>query len=68
MWIAIFFWRLAAKPIEQAPDGLPGIRDRNSRCNIFEPRKRQPGDFADCSGDGHYLCKKCCHLDPERYE
>lgn len=48
--------------MSKAPDGLPGIRDRDNRCHAFEPRERQFGDFADCSGDGHYLCKECCHL------
>lgn len=64
-WLATFFWRLAAKPIELAPDGLPGIRDRDNRCNVFEPRPRQPRDFHDCHGDGHYLCKECCHYQPQ---
>lgn len=57
-----FFSRLAAIPIEKAPDGLPGIRDRDNRCHVFEPRKWQPGDFHDCLGDGHYLCKECAHF------
>ena len=66
------FWRLVARfayrrlmkgrPQRLPPDGLPGIRDPDSRCDIYEPRKRELGDFNDCQGDGHYLCQECCHL------
>lgn len=62
MHIARFFWRLAAEPVYKAPTGLPHMRDPDSRCHVFEPRKQHAGDFADCEGDGHYLCKQCCHF------
>lgn len=63
-WLCIFAYRRCAEPVTRAPDGLPGIRDRLNRCGVFEPRPRQPGDFRDCAGDGHYLCKECCHYQP----
>jgi len=63
-WLALFAYRRWARgcPTRHPPDGLPGIRDRDSRCVVYEPRPREMGDFSDCSGDGHYLCQECCHL------
>ena len=63
-WLALFAYRQWARgyPVRKPPDGLPGIRDPDNRCAIFEPRKRELGDFSDCQGDGHYLCQECCHL------
>jgi hypothetical protein len=61
LWLCRFAYRRVASPLGTAPDGLPHIRDTDSRCDAYEPRPRQPGDFYDCGGDGHYLCKECCH-------
>lgn len=44
------------------PDGVPGIRDIEAICPAYSPRKRLPGDWSDCEGDGHYLCKGCALL------
>lgn len=70
-WLALFAWRRWQRhfPNDQMiPDGVPGIRDVNNRCPIFEPRKPMRGDLTDCQGDGHYLCQECCHMDPEVVE
>jgi hypothetical protein len=38
------------------------MRDPENRCHAYEPRPRELNDFRDCQGDGHYLCKECCHF------
>ena len=37
-------------------DGTPGVRDADSRCEMFTPGKPTNGG---CEGDGHYLCRTC---------
>lgn len=64
-YVTIRLWRLCAKATPKAPVGLPYMRDPDNRCPIYEPRKRMPGDFRQCYGDGHFLCKECCHYEPE---
>lgn len=64
--IARFAYRRCADPIEKAPVGLPGMRDPDNRCHVYEPRKKHERDFGDCQSDGHYLCKECAHLSAER--
>ncbi len=44
-------------------DGQIGIRDWDSPCSEFNSSPRQLGDFTECEGDGHYLCRKCKWLD-----
>jgi hypothetical protein len=61
--VALFAYRRWAVPNGRKPVGLPGNRDPENPCVVYEPRPVEPGDFADCQGDGHYLCKECCHLD-----
>lgn len=39
------------------------MRDPESRCHCYEPREKRAIDFGGCEGDGHYLCKECCHLE-----
>jgi len=61
--LAIYFWRKVAMPIDgKNKIGLPRYRDPDNVCDYYEPRKPRLGDFQDCNGDGHYLCKVCCHL------
>jgi hypothetical protein len=44
--------------------GSPGWRDPDHPCLLYEPRTLvQPQVFADCSGDGHYLCSCCARFD-----
>lgn len=50
----------------RVPDGLPGIRDVDAPCDVFEPGKPQVG--GDCWTDGHYLCLECIHIDPDVYD
>lgn len=57
-----FLYRRLAKAQPKAPTGIPLMRDPDNRCEIFEPRPRLDGDFHDCHGDGHYLCRECCHF------
>jgi hypothetical protein len=64
LWLARFAYRRCAVPVKRAPVGLPLMRDPDARCNSYEPRLWQMGDFRDCQSDGHYLCRECCHLDP----
>jgi len=62
LWLARFaVKRLTLKYGALIPDGIPTIRDREARCWAYEPRKKKLVDF-DCHGDGHYLCKECCHF------
>lgn len=44
--------------------GLPGFRDPDSICRLFEPRERKPGDET-CHGDGHALCGDCAKYVPK---
>lgn len=62
-WIALFAYRRWATEGEPKPVGIPGNRDPESPCDVYAPRPRRWNDFADCQGDGHFLCKECCHLD-----
>lgn len=57
--LARFAWRRLTKPGGRIPDGVPGIRDPEARCNAYSPRKRTNQDW-ECPGDGHYLCKEDC--------
>lgn len=61
--ICRFAYRQLCKgePSRRPPVGLPLMRDPDHRCNAYEPRPRQLGDWRDCESDGHYLCKECCH-------
>lgn len=63
--IALFAYRRWATADEAKPTGIPGNRDPKFICTAFSPRQWEPGDFRDCEGDGHYLCKECCHLKSE---
>ena len=38
------------------PDGTPGVRDPDHRCDMFSPGTPANGG---CQGDGHYLCSQC---------
>ena len=38
------------------PDGTPGVRDPDHRCDMFSPGTPNNGG---CQGDGHYLCAQC---------
>jgi hypothetical protein len=69
--LTLFFWRrwAARYPVDKMPLGVPGNRDPEHPCDGYEPRKREPGDFAECNGDGHYLCRKCAlFVDPNGEE
>lgn len=64
LWLCRFAYRRLKQSKGRFPNGVPTVRDVDSRCHAYEPRKRQLGDFRDCQGDGHYLCAECCHLAP----
>ncbi len=60
----VWLMRLAYKRIKIAQPfitvGVPGIRDTDSPCSMYSPRKRMDGDSgATCTTDGHYLSKEC---------
>jgi len=38
------------------PDGTPGVRDSDHRCDMFSPGTPNNGG---CQGDGHCLCTQC---------
>lgn len=61
--IARFAYRRWCRMGDQHPTGIPGNRDPASPCTAYAPRSKISGDFEDCLGDGHYLCRECCHLD-----
>lgn len=46
------------------PDGIPGMRSKDSECTGYSPRMRRAGDW-ECDGDGHYLCKGCAMYMPQ---
>lgn len=56
-----FIYRLISTHPTAVPTGVPSIRDPSAPCPAYSPRDRQAGDFSDCRGDGHYLCRECCH-------
>lgn len=61
VWLCRFSARRIVIGKGEMPCGIPTIRDPDAKCTGYEPRKRKGGDW-DCVGDGHYLCKECCHL------
>lgn len=63
IWLTKFAFRFVRQsvPYHQLPDGVPGIRSIDSPCPAYAPRPYILGDWADCQGDGHYLCRKCAH-------
>lgn len=62
-WLALFAYRRWAIKGQPKPAGVPGNRDPSHPCDYYSPRPRLLSDFSDCQGDGHYLCRECCHLD-----
>lgn len=60
--VALFAYRRWVTPGTIKPVGIPGNRDPVSPCAGYEPVKRA-GYTWDCQGDGHYLCKACCHFE-----
>ncbi len=48
---------------ERLPDGLPGIRDIENPCDLFQPG--EPHESATCFTDGHYICRECVHISAE---
>jgi hypothetical protein len=69
IWLCRYaFAKVKAETVNgRLPDGLPGIRDVNARCDMYAPRKRS-GIDGECWGDGHYLCKGCAHYTPNLVE
>jgi len=69
LYLGNFFYRLyfLAKP-KAAKNiiGIPYQRDPESPCEAYEPFLQHRKEyFTDCESDGHYLCRKCCHLKKE---
>ncbi len=60
--VALFAYRRWAIPLRAPPDGVPGLRDRDSPCTAYDPRPTMRGDWGSCESDGHYLCAECAHL------
>ncbi len=67
-WMAIPpVWRGLVHEVNggRPPDGLPGIRDVDAPCDVFEP-VGAPWEYAtgtgDCETDGHYICRECVHI------
>jgi len=63
-WLCRFAYRQIGHAQPKAV-GIPGQRDPESPCEFFAPRKPIGSDFTDCESDGHYLCKKCAHLNKD---
>jgi len=42
--------------------GDKGVRDPESPCRDFDPSPLRLGEFPECEGDGHYLCRTCKYL------
>jgi hypothetical protein len=64
-WLTRYAYCHAVKG-KVTPVGLPGHRDPDARCDMYDPRADlQPGD---CASDGHYLCQGCSHFNRERWE
>jgi hypothetical protein len=61
-WLALFAYRRWARGEPRKPTGVPGNRDPDDPCPAYAPRPRKWNDFPDCLGDGHHLCRGCCHL------
>ena len=70
-WLCRFAFRRAVKRGGATPTGLPGHRDPGKRCDFYWPTDRsaslrRPVSAGPCQSDGHYLCRDCEWLDPER--
>lgn len=62
-WLTLFaYQQIKEDPIINI--GIPGIRDKDNPCDLYQPKKKKI-PFADCESDGHYLCKKCAYYNPE---
>jgi len=44
-----------------AEGGTPGLRDPDNPCHEFDAG----ASAGDCETDGHYLCRKCRHRNPD---
>ena len=60
--VALFAYRRWARSEGRKPVGVPGNRDPDDPCPFYAPRLRRMGDWNDCRTDGHYLCRRCCHM------
>lgn len=59
-WLMRFAYRQIKIAQPNFTTGIPGMRDPESECSMYSPRKRVAGDMLpNCVGDGHYLCKEC---------
>lgn len=64
LWLCRFAFRRLKQRVgyRELPTGVPFLRDVDNVCYVYSPRERLPGDWADCQGDGHYLCRECALL------
>lgn len=62
VWILRILYSRFERKKSKFPDGIPTVRDIRNRCAAFEYECHHWTN-TDCLGDGHYLCKECCHLD-----
>lgn len=67
-WVTLFAYRRWSRGEVpgRKPVGVPGNRDPDHPCDMYAPRERLPGEWADCMTDGHYLCGECAHRDTAR--
>ena len=69
LWIAIARFAVRRIPLDdRVPDGLPGHRSAEARCDHYWPRARASGRNSVCGGDGHYLCRECWYYAPDPEE
>ena len=59
LWLCRFAYRRLKASNPNMPIGVPNNRDPESPCPAFDPRPTKMGDYRDCEGDGHFLCKEC---------
>lgn len=62
LWLLRLSYTKIATASPELPDGVPGFRSKDNPCTGYSPRKVLLFDYRECEGDGHYLCKECCHL------
>lgn len=60
-------WEVLRRFVNSEPGfvGVPGVRDPDHVCEIFDGRHYN--GRGDCMSDGHYLCVECSELSPDAY-
>ncbi len=62
---ALRLWAILEAEVNgQCIVGMPGVRDPEHPCDVFDPlpEGEHPDGRGDCLSDGHYMCRECRRL------